>query len=93
MWRRLHPPDVLIYLDASDETILRRRPGETLAALLPRQRRRLAHARAHADLIVHTDDLTPDQVLERVLAFLRQRGIPAGPPLPPQFSGRLRKES
>ncbi len=91
MWQRLHSPDVLIYLDARDETILKRRPKEGLAAFLPRQRRRLAHARAHADLIVGTDDLTPDEVLARVVTFLEARSIPKGPPLPPQHSGRLRR--
>ncbi len=88
MWQRIHPPDILIYLDASDETILQRRPGETLPYLLPRQRKRLAHARAHADLIIETDDLTPDDVLARVLAFLRERRVPTGPPLPPQRTRR-----
>ncbi len=91
MWRRLHPPDVLIYLDAQDETILRRRPSKTLAVILPQERKRLAHARAHADLVVETDDLTPNEVLQRVLAFLKQRGIPSGPPLPPQDSGQIRR--
>ncbi len=90
MWRRLHPPDILIYLDASDETILHRRPKETLPALLPRQRRRLAHARAHADLVVVTDDLTPDEVLARVVAFLEAHNVPKGSQLPPQHPGRLR---
>lgn len=84
MWRRIHPPDVLIYLDARDDTLLQRRPSKTLAVILPRERERLAHARAHADLIVQTDELTPDDVLARVLSFLKERGIPAGPPLPPQ---------
>ncbi len=91
MWRRLHPPDVLIYLDASDATILRRRPSKTLAVTLPKQRQRLAHARAHADLIVITDDLTPDEVYRRVVDFLEERGIPKGSPLPPQQSGHLQR--
>ena len=90
MWRRLHPPDILIYLDARDETILRRRPKDVLPALLPRQRQRLAHARAHADLVVATDDLTPDEVLARVVEFLERRQVPKGPPLPPQRAGQLR---
>ena len=90
MWRRIHPPHVLIYLDARDDTILRRRPKHALPALLPRQRARLAHARAHADLVVQTDDLTPDEVLARVVHFLERRRIPKGPPLPPQEAGRLR---
>ncbi len=84
MWRRIHPPDLLIYLDARDETLLRRRPSPTLAVILPRERERLRHARAHADLIVETDDLTPEEVRQRVLLFLRERAIPTGPPLPPQ---------
>jgi len=92
MWRRIHPPDVLIYLDAGDETILQRRPKEGLDVLLPRQRRRLAHARAHADLVVVTDNLTPAEVLARVLRFLEERGIPRGSPLPPQHAGQLRRE-
>ncbi len=91
MWRRLHPPDVLIYLDASDATILRRRPSKTLAVTLSKQRQRLAHARAHADLIVITDDLTPDEVYRRVVDFLEERGIPKGSPLPPQQSGHLQR--
>lgn len=92
MWRRLHPPDLLIYLDASDETIVRRRPKEGLAVLLPRQRHRLRHARAHADLIVVTDDLTPEEVLAQVVRFLEERKVPRGDPLPPQQAGQLRRE-
>jgi len=91
MWQRIDPPDILIFLDARDETLLQRRPSQTLAALLPRERRRLAHARAHADLIIITDELTPDEVMAEALAFLKARGVPAGPPLPPQRPGQLKK--
>jgi hypothetical protein len=35
------------------------------------QLRRLAHAREHAHLIVNTDNLTPEQVLQKVLDFLK----------------------
>ncbi len=92
MWRRIDPPDILIFLDARDETLLRRRPSRTLAVMLPRERQRLAHARAHADLIVETDDLTPEEVLTRVVVFLRARKVPTGPPLPPQRAGQPREE-
>jgi hypothetical protein len=34
------------------------------------QQRRLAHARQHADFYLHTDDLTIQEVLNQVLAFL-----------------------
>lgn len=91
MWRRIDPPDILIFLDASDDTLLKRRPSATLAAILPRERQRLAHARAHADLIIVTDHLTPDEVAAEAVRFLRSRGIPTGPPLPPQRPGQLRE--
>lgn len=66
MWQRITRPDLLVYLDVSRETAERR-----LARGLPPDwwaeiANRLAHARAHADLIVETDDLTPEEIAERV---------------------------
>jgi len=71
MWRRINPPDVLIFLDARLDTLTRRlsRPDWS-PELLAEQQQRLAHARAHCDLCVATDDLTPDQVYECVHTFL-----------------------
>jgi hypothetical protein len=40
------------------------------------QQRRLAHARQHADLMVATDQASPDEVLRQVIGFLAQRGLP-----------------
>lgn len=74
MWRRLNPPDLLIYLDVSLETAQRRgRAGHGWdQGYLDEQHRRLRHARAHCDLYLPTDGLNKDEVLERVMAFLRE---------------------
>ena len=74
MWQRMARPDVLILLEASLDTIKRRREASFGESYLAEQRRRLAHAAAHADLIIHTDELTPDQVLDRAVSFLRGQG-------------------
>lgn len=71
MWKAISRPDVLIYLDASDEVIYRRGQRHYVAGCVDEQRRRLAHARSHCDLYVMTDDLTPQEVLETVFAFLQ----------------------
>jgi shikimate kinase len=73
MWQVISRPDVLIYLDASEDVVERRGRRQYVPGLYEDQRRRLAHARAHCDLYVMTDDLTPSQVLERVTDFLSQR--------------------
>ena len=70
MWERLSKPDVLIYLDVSLEAISRRGRLGWTRAYLDEQRQRLRHARQHADWIIRTDDLTEQEVLTQVLAFL-----------------------
>ncbi|MEJ5240401.1 MAG: hypothetical protein WHS87_04320 [Anaerolineales bacterium] len=70
MWLRLSHPDVLIFLNASYETTVRRRALNWTMEEYQEQQRRLAHARAHADLIVETDELSIEEVLGRVLEFL-----------------------
>jgi adenylate kinase len=71
MWRRFTTPDILIYLDASLETIRRRRSDdqwpERLRSL---QVDRLSFARTQCDLFIFTDRLSPDEVLQNALAFL-----------------------
>jgi shikimate kinase len=72
MWRRFARPDVVIYLDATAETIMRRlHRNDWTDGYLAEQHRRLDHARTHCHLYLPTDDLTPEQVLEQVLAFLK----------------------
>ena len=75
MWRRLNPPDVLIFLDAQSATVAQRRhTHEPVEAWLAEERARLAHARAHCDLYLPTDDLTPAQVTAAALSFLTSIG-------------------
>jgi deoxyadenosine/deoxycytidine kinase len=70
LWQRGEPPDVLIFLDAGFETCTRRKRFRWLERDYLEQQRRLAHARAHCDLYVATDDLTPTEVRDHVAAFL-----------------------
>lgn len=70
MWQAMSRPDVLIYLDASEEVIHQRGQRHYVKGCVEEQRSRLAHAQAHCDLYVMTDDLTESQVLELVSEFL-----------------------
>ena len=72
MWR-MSEPDVLVYLDATMETIRRRREVSWGEAHLAEENARLAHAREHCDLYIATDELTPEQVVRRVEGFLAAR--------------------
>ena len=71
MWRRLSPPDLLIYLDVTIETAHER--GRTGfgwdQAYLNEQHGRLRHARAHCDLYLPTDGLSEDEVLAQAVTF------------------------
>ncbi len=71
MWQRITHPDVLIYLDVSYPLTLQRRKLDWNEAEYQEQVRRLQHARQHADYYLLTDSLTPEQVLEKILAFLQ----------------------
>lgn len=76
MWQRIHPPDCLIFLEVSPETMRARvNRSDWSDELLATQQRRLAHARQHADLIVATDLASAQEVLGQVMAFLQQRGL------------------
>ena len=77
MWRRLVDPDVLIYLDLSHEAYRARRPHDDAGPeYLEMQRRRLAHALAHADLVLDTSALTGEEVWARVAAALPSQLAP-----------------
>jgi cytidylate kinase len=76
LWRRFSRADVLIYLDATLPTIARRQQrSDWTQDRLDTQRERLALARAHCDFYLLTDDLTREEVAQRVGAFLMRRGI------------------
>jgi len=75
MWKRLTNPDVLIFLQASFEITKQRRSTMIYwsQAEYDEQQRRLEHALYHADLVVETDSLSVNDVLERVLGFIEER--------------------
>jgi gluconate kinase len=73
LWQR-SKPDVLVYLDASIHSIRRRGREKWPRYLLDTQQHRLAHARQHCDLYIHTDGLTAQDVLSRVLTFINNQG-------------------
>jgi hypothetical protein len=72
MWQTTRP-DILIYLDATLDTLRHRGEAELSKAALEEQRLMLTHARAHADLYLRTDKLTTEQVLRKVRRFLDKR--------------------
>jgi deoxyadenosine/deoxycytidine kinase len=75
MWQRISRPNWLVFLDVSyPVTIQRNQLDWTLEEYLEQQRR-LEHARLHADLYLMTDDLTPEQVAEKVEEFMKRMGI------------------
>ena len=75
MWQRIARPDFLIYLDAQLKTIARRRAIDWGQQRLDQLNARLAHARAHCDLYLPTDDLAPPEVVDRVQTALSRAGI------------------
>ena len=76
MWQRISRPDVLIYLDVSYEMTIVRRKLNWSFEEYEVQLRRLAHARQHADLYLHTDPLTPEQILELIIQYLKAKSLP-----------------
>lgn len=79
MWQRITNPDILIYLDCTlDTTRLRRKNPDFPDWMHANERHRLRHARAHCDLYIATDDLTPEEILARALEFVsRSQGASA----------------
>jgi cytidylate kinase len=72
MWQKIAGPDILIFLDASFPVSTARRQLTWQKQDHDEQYRRLDHARQHANLVIDTDNLSPSQVLERALHFLKE---------------------
>ena len=71
LWKMRGQPDVLIYLDARLETIAaRQRRADWTTEYLSEQLRRLHSAWLACDLYLPTDELNPQEVLERASKFL-----------------------
>jgi len=73
MWQRLTNPDILIFLQASYPVTVKRRNLNWREKDYIEQQRRLAHAREHADLFINTDDLSVDEVIQRIINFIEQK--------------------
>ena len=71
MWQRIAKPDILIFLDASFPVSTARRKLSWQKADHDEQYRRLTHARQHAHVVIDTDQLTPEQVLQKALEYLQ----------------------
>jgi len=72
MWQIISKPDVLIYLQSSFETSTARRKLDWLVKDYDEQLRRLAHAREHAHIVISTDDLTPEEILQKAVGSLHK---------------------
>ncbi len=72
MWQRLSKPDILVFLDVSYATAQERRKLNWNEAEYATQENRLRHARKHADFYLLTDGLTPEEILKKVLGFIKE---------------------
>ena len=80
MWQRIRPPNRLIFLDADLTAQGERRPDVTWDEPWRRtELKRLAHARSHADLVIDTSLLSPENVLNQAVDFLRLSSVQAAP--------------
>jgi len=70
MWKKIANPDVLIFLEVSYATTLKRSSLSWSEDDYKEQLRRLQHARDHAQLIVPTDGTTPEEILQNVLDYI-----------------------
>ena len=75
MWQIITKPDLLIYLHASFQTSTTRRKLKWNEDDYAEQLYRLSHAREHAHIIINTDDLTPDRILQQALDFLKDLSL------------------
>ncbi|KAF0112433.1 MAG: hypothetical protein FD147_29 [Chloroflexi bacterium] len=79
MWKRLTDPDVLVFLDVSYKYTCERRNLNWTEEEYKEQVHRLRNARSRADVILNTDDLTPEEIttlavtkIEFVISSIRQ---------------------
>lgn len=75
MWQKITRPDILIFLDVSYENTLLRRKLSWSRDEYNEQLLRLVHARQHADLVIDTNLLDIQGVLQNVAAFLIGKGF------------------
>jgi len=71
MWRQLTNPDILIFLQVSYPVAQGRRKLNWGIKEYETQLHRLRDARQHADFYINTDTLTPEDILNEVLEFIK----------------------
>jgi cytidylate kinase len=71
MWRRITNPNFLVHLEASFDISTSRKKLNWNLGEYQEQLRRLEHSHTYADLIIQTDFLSPDQVLQTVIDYLK----------------------
>lgn len=70
MWQKISQPDILIFLDVDyHHTLLRGLIWDEKD--YQDQLTRLEHARSHADLLIDTNTLSIDEVLDKILFYLK----------------------
>ena len=72
MWQIITKPGVLIFLEVSFTISTARTKLNWQEKDYNEQLHRLSHAREHANIIIETDRLTPEQVLRKVLDYLKR---------------------
>jgi deoxyadenosine/deoxycytidine kinase len=72
MWKRITNPDILVFLDVSFSVSTQRRKLDWTLADFEEQLRRLKDARVHADILIDTDQLTPEAILDIVLTEINK---------------------
>jgi hypothetical protein len=70
MWKKIANPDILVYLNVAYPTTLQRKNLDWSYDEYLEQITRLSHAHNFADLIIETDSLSPQQVLDKILDFI-----------------------
>ena len=75
MWKIVSNPDVLVYLDVSFENSMRRKKQNWNYRDYQIQLGRLNNALNNADLYIDTNNLSVEQVFEKVIKYLRNKQI------------------
>jgi nicotinamide riboside kinase len=71
LWRHFSEPDVLIYLDVSQQVAAEREGLSKPSSWWQEEREvRLADARRHCDLYIDTSDMTPTEVFAEAADYL-----------------------
>jgi thymidylate kinase len=75
MWLKIVNPRVLIYLDVTYEISLQRKHLNLTPQEFEEQIKRLSHARQNAQIYLHTDPYSAEEVFRVVMASLEDLGI------------------